>query len=188
MFTYPYQIVKKLALDSIAELKEVDWYLEQDSITDKSTWIYTSPILFLEFIPIGDMQFYSNRSQSQEVDIAAHLLTGNVLDNDKRMKKDSPVDHMRVWDKINRNFLGFSAKLSYLPEFAALADTPNDQAMLTSLNRITAPVPPHRIKRSLMKSIQYFRCIVYDHSGCKAYGKPSPAPALEVTVEIDEQG
>ena len=188
MLTYPYEILKlRLAID-VPELREIDWYLQQDSTTDKNTWLYAAPLLFIEFQPLATDSL-GGRIQSAEVDILIHLLTENVMDSGKRMKKDHPLDHMRIFDKVYKSLLGFSSKLSYLPEFVGLLNTSQDRTVMNSLSR-SAIAPPHTIRKAMMKSVQTFRCVIYDHAACKQYTVPAPLPGLDIAVtlsfDIDE--
>lgn len=182
MFTYPYEILKLRLTGLVPELREIDWYLQQDSTTDKNTWLYAAPCLFIEFMPT-EMRDLGGRIQSAEVDFNIHLLTENVMDSGKRMKKDQPIDHMRIFDKVYKSLQGFGSKISYLPAFVGLIDSPQDQRVMNSISRVDI-TPPHAIRKAMMKSIQRFRCIVYDHAACKQYTVPDPLPTLDIAVTL----
>ncbi len=80
MYTYAYQTLEKLLLAKMPELREIDWYLQQDSTSDKNTWIYGAPVLFLEFVPVEGPRDHGGRIQSAVTDIVVHLLTENSCD------------------------------------------------------------------------------------------------------------
>jgi hypothetical protein len=182
MFTYAFHILKEHLTASVPELREIDWYLQQDSTTDKNVWLYASPVLFLEFSVVGDIRDHGGRIQSALVDLTVHLLTENARDNGKIVKKETSVDHMMVFDKVFKNLQGFSAKKSVLAEFSAIEI---DQRVFNSLTR-NGIVAPHKIRKTMIKSEQRFRAVFYDHAAVKAYTRPDPAPALDVSVTLGE--
>lgn len=180
MFTYPYQTLEARLLATMPELRELDWYLGQDSPTDKNVWLFTSPAAFIEFTIVDGPHDLGHRIQSAVVDISIHLLTENAKDKGAKIISKSVADpnaHAKLMDKLHKNLHGWGAKLSQLAEFAALAGTDQDQRVLTTLSRVSV-VPPHRIRKTFIKSIQRFRCIAYDHSACKLY------TSLIVPVEL----
>jgi len=181
MLTYPYFILKKRLGDNVSELRELDWYLNQDSDSDKSSMIKALPALYIEWlsVPTNDE---GNRLQSGVLDFNIHLITEAVIDNDKRVAKTSPLDHMRIFDKIFQNLQGFSALISFLDEFVALKDTASDMRMFGSLSRV-AITPPHQLK-SMMKSTQRFRGKFYDHAATPAYQSLTPPPQIGITLEV----
>ncbi len=181
MITYAGQILKKRATELIPELREIDFYLQQDSSTDKNTLLFATPGLWFDFVPAGEVKTHGNRMRSAEFDVLIHLVTENVLDSGKRFSKDAPTDHMRLFDKVNKTFQGFGSLISYLPEFVALLNTPNDMRVLNSLTP-NGVVLPNAITKAKMKSMQSYRCIIYDHSASKLFSEPSPQPALELNV------
>ena len=182
MFTYPYQILKLRLQTQVTELREVDWYLEQDSIKDKRSSIKALPSAYIEFFPVN-MIDEGNRMQSSIGEFNVHLVTENMFDTDQRMKKDQPIDHMRIFDKVFQNLHGFSSLISYLPEFVALKDTEADMKMFNSISRIGI-TPPHQFQKSLMKSVQRFRAKFYDHAATPTYAPASPPPEITTEVEL----
>lgn len=180
MLSYPYFILKKRLEDQVSELREVDWYLSQDSSSDKSSMIKALPAAFIEWLPIPTDD-EGGRLQSGIAEFNIHLITEAVLDSDKRVKKDQPLDHMRVFDKVYQNLHGFSALISFLTEFVALKGTDNDMRMFNSLSRVGI-TPPHALK-SLMKSTQRFRGKFYDHAATPGYQPYSPPPDITVTLQ-----
>lgn len=185
MYTYPNNILKKLATDSIPELKDVDFYLEQDSSTDKNSLQLASPGLYFEYALVGSMRMHGNNIQSGIVNITLHLVTVAAIANGKRMKKDQPTDHMAIFDKVYRTFNGFSSKLSFLPEFVALLDTDQDERVMNSLCR-TGMSLPQKFKTALMKSTQTFQCVIYDHASGKQYTSPQPNIDVQGIISVEE--
>lgn len=177
MFTYPYQILKLRLQTDVAELREVDWYTEQDT---RRALIKAAPAVYIEFLPNKPRTMSGQRIQSAATEFNLHLLTECVFDDDKRMKKDQPLDHMRIFDKIFRSVHEFSAKISYLPEFVGLLNTTQDQRMIGSVDRIEI-IPPHTVLKAIMKSTQKFSGIIYDHGSAELYTS-SPKPPLELSA------
>lgn len=187
MYTYAYQILEKLLLAQVPELREIDWYLNQDSTSDKNTWLFTAPSVFLEFIPVEGPRDHGHRIQSVITDINVHLLTENTKDKGSKIinkQQTDPIAHAKLMDKVYKVLQGFSARLSYLDAFTALAATDQDQRVMNSLSR-NGITPPHRIRKTMIKSVQSFRCVVYDHAAGKLYTVPEPEPVLEVFVDLD---
>ena len=187
MFTYPYQILEKLLIASMPELREIDWYLQQDSTTDKTTWLFAAPGLFIEFSIVEGPRDHAHRIQSAIVDVGFHLLTENTKDKGAKIISKEIADsigHVKLMEKLHKTVHGWSAKLSYLTPFAALAGTNQDQTVITSLTR-NGIIPPHRIRKTMIKSIQRYRCVAYDHSASKMYTVPDPSPALEIQTDLD---
>lgn len=183
MLTYPFEILKKRVTDTVTELREIDWYLEQDSLTDKNAALKAMPALYLQFMPLQTIDL-ATRIQQATVTFNAILLTDCVFDTgSKRLKKDSPTDHMRIFDKIYLTLAGFSARLSYLPAFAALLNTPNDQRILNTISR-TAIAPPHVPRKAIMKSTQTFTCVVWDHAAFNTWTSATPPLELTATLEL----
>jgi hypothetical protein len=182
MLTYPLEIFKKHALATITELREVDMYLEQDSTKDTKTALYAAPALFIEFSFVSKLRTHGQQIQSAIVDITFHLLTETLHETgSKRMKKETPKDHMMIYDKIFKNFQGFGSKISFLPAFASLKNTPNDYTVMNSLSRVDQSLP-HKFRKAMMKSSQTFRCVIYDHAALKQYTTPPTAPALDLDM------
>jgi hypothetical protein len=181
MYTYPYQILKKRLTAQVAELKLVDWYLDQYNKKDKATLMLIEPAVFIEFRPITTQQL-SFGHQMAETEIIVHLVTTNMFDNDKRVKKSVARDHAQLVDDIYKALSGFSAKLSYLDEFAALANTPNDKTIFNSITRDGLPVTPHAI-RGLQITLQLFTTLVFDHADVKT--TTSADPELNITPAVN---
>jgi hypothetical protein len=183
MFTYPYQIIKRKLTIDIPEIRELEWYTNQDSTKDKNASLKASPGIYIMFYPSDVDTLSGTKIQSSDAEFEATLLTECLFDDDKRIKKDSPQDHMIILDKIFKSLHGFSAKISYLPDFASLAGTKNDQRSFNSISRISL-VPPHTPRKAIMKSVQRFRGLFYDHAASKLYTSMAKPP-LEVETEVD---
>jgi hypothetical protein len=179
MYTYPYQILKKRLNDKIAELKVVDWFLDQFNKTDKSTMVHTAPGVFIQFRPMATEQL-SFGQQMAEVEIVLHVFSINMYDNDKRVEKVNANDHAVLVDKVHKSISGFGAKLSFLPAFAGLLNTDQDQTIFNSLRRQLVN-PPHAI-RSLQVTELTYKTLVYDSEAVKLLS-PTVQP-IEITVTI----
>lgn len=183
MFTYPYQIIKRKLQTGVTELRDIDWYTGQDSIADKKAAIFTAPGAYIAFVPNQPRTMGGQKVQSALTQFDLILLTDCVLDGDKRVKKDNPQDHMRIFDKIYKSLQGFSAKISYLPEFVALLNSDQDQRMFNSLDRVGI-TPPHLPRKALMKSVQRFSGVFFDHGAAMQYTTPATSPTLQVTSHV----
>jgi hypothetical protein len=183
MFTYPYQILKKRIAADVIELREIDWFLDQTSTKDKNV-IVACPACYIEFVE-PEMRQLNHQIQSGILDFKIHLVTSNIMDKgEQRIKKTAATDHMVLFDKIYRSLHKFSAKISYLDEFVSLFNTDNDQRIFNSITR-TQPSVPHTIRKTLMVSVQTFRCVVYDHATLKTYTVPDPKPSLETESNLE---
>lgn len=184
MITYPYQILKLRLQTDVPELREVEFYTGQDSTTDKTASLRAAPGVYITFLPANTESLSGQKIQSGITQFEAMLLTECLLDGDKRIKTDHALDHMVLFDKIFKSLQNFRAKLSYLPAFLALKGTVNDQNVINSIDRIGIPVQPHIARKAMMKSVQRFSAVMYDHAGAGLYTKITPKPPLEITTDI----
>lgn len=178
MLTYPYHLIKNRVTSKVPELKEIDWFLNQYDPSGPGI-IYTAPGLYIEFLPF-DTQSLGGGVQMAAAEFRMHLVSDNVFDNDKRIRKTTPTDHANLIDKTYNAVYKYRGLLSDLPEFAALAGTENDFRLINSIDR-TGVVPPHNLS-GLMVTVQSFRCVLYDHTATKAW--QSIAPDLEITSDL----
>ena len=183
MFTYPFEIIKARLQTVVTEQRETDWYMNQDSMSDKNASIKTTPAIYIEFLPV-ETRDEGQRIQSAEAEFNIILITECLYDNgSRRLKKDNAKDHMIIFDKINQALSGYSARLSVLPDFVALANTPNDMRVFNSITR-NGITPPVAIK-ALMKSTQKFKTMVWDHAAQIAYTTPETPPTLDLTTTLE---
>lgn len=187
MITYPFQILKQRLAADVYELREVELYTGQDSTTDKDGLLTAAPGLYLTFLPNTPRTMTGPKIQSAVTQFEAMLLTECLLEGEKRIRKDNPQDHMIIFDKVYKSLQGFSAKISFLPDFVALSNTVNDQRVMASIDRIAIPVMPHIARKSMMKSVQRFSAVFYDHGALKQYTTHSPKPPLELEAEVELQ-
>jgi hypothetical protein len=181
MLTYPFQIIKLRLETDVPELQEIDWFLDQDATNDKNVSLLSARSAYIEFADF-EIETLGGRIQSAPALFNIHLLTDNVLDSGKRMKKDQPIDHMRIFDRIYKSLHGFGAKISFLPEFAGLAGSSQDQRVMNSISRVHI-TPPHKPRKGFMKSIQRFKCVIYDHAACKQWTS-IPKPPADIEAQI----
>lgn len=184
MTTYPYQILKLRLQTDIPELREVEFYTGQDSTSDKTAALKAAPGVYISFLPSNTENMSGQKIQSAAGQFETMLLTECLLDGDKRIKKDHALDHMVLVDKIFKSLQGFRAKLSYLPEFAPLKNTVKDQNVINSIDRIGIPIQPHIARKAMMKSVQRFGAVMYDHAGANLYTNITPKPPLEISTDI----
>lgn len=180
MFTYPYQITKQRLQSTVPELKEVEWFLHQyDENKREAGFVTAEPGVYIEYPEIETQQL-GYGIQMADVEWTLHLVTSNVYEGDKRIQKLNASDHAVIMDKIYVNLLNWSSKLSYLPAFASLESTPNDQRVIGTISR-TGITPPHDLK-SLMVSKQKFRCVMYDHAANPTF--THLVKSIEVIVDL----
>ena len=185
MFGYQHEIIKLRLQTNVPELRSLEWYTGQDSTSDKNAAIKATPNLTLTFTTIGDLRTLSGSSiQSAITEVEVMLMTECLLDGDKRIKKDQPTDHLRIFDKIHKYLQGFSAKISYLPEFVGLKGTLGDQRMFNSLTRVGI-TPPHTPRKAMMKSILKYRAVFYDHAAATLYTTVTPKPPEEISYAVE---
>jgi len=185
MFTYPFEILKKRLTDQVTELREIDWYMNQDDLKDKNALLVAAPALYIQFLPV-QLEDLGYGMQKGEADFDIILLTETMhTTGSKRLKKEQPQDHMRLFDKVYKNIAGFSSLISYLPEFAALEDTANDLRIMNTIRRLGVPTPPHGTLKGIMKSVQRFRTIIWDHVKLPALTVQSPTPPVEIVPGIE---
>jgi len=176
MFTYPYLIIKSL-LGSIAELKEIDWYLNQFNRSDKSAMLFTTPAVYIQFAD-ATTEAIGGKIQTANTTVTIHLVTDTMYSTGKRMEKANPTDHANLMDAIYKVLDGQGGLLSDITGNEALKGTENDARIFNSLTRdkITAP---HDLRNKIISSHQ-FNGLFYDHSKVKAF--QSIAANLEINT------
>ena len=175
MFTYPYLIIKSL-LGNIAELKEIDWFLNQYSRADKSAMLFTTPAAYVQFTD-APTEAIGGKIQTATTTVIIHLVTDNVASTDKRMQKATATDHANLMDAIYKQLDGMGGLLSDITGNEALKGTENDVRIFNTLTRekITSP---HDLRNKII-STHTFKAVFYDHSKAKEFQKI--AANLEVT-------
>jgi hypothetical protein len=64
MYTYPYQIIKRKAYHhDVTELRELEWYTNQDSTKDKNASLKAAPGVYITFIQLIHKHFAVRRSR-----------------------------------------------------------------------------------------------------------------------------
>lgn len=164
MYLHPFLILKK-RLQEIPNFKEIEWYLQQDHDQHPK---FTSPGGYISFNPMPTQQL-DRYTQMAEAEVNIYLVTDSVHDNQKRITKPGGggITHAALADETYKKVHGFSAKISYLDEYLALAGTENDKRIFNSLQR-TNITPPHSFSKKVV-SIQTFSGLFYDHSNNKAF-------------------
>lgn len=170
MYLYPYKIIKK-RLREIPEIKDLDWFLQQYDDNQRGRVMYNAPGVYIQFEPLITQQL-DKFTQMADAVITIHLVTDSVHDNEKRIA----TSHATILDAIYGKLHGFSAKVSYLDDFATLAGTADDKRMLNSMRR-SGITPPHSFSSKVV-SLQQFHVVIYDHTKNKKFN--ASAAALQV--------
>jgi len=163
MYTYSFLAIKN-RIESIAQIKNCDWYLGQDRTSDKSAMVRNAPVVYIEF-SAAEMSQGGLGVQYAETSMTIRLITSNVHDDAKRIYKGSANDHMVIFDHVYKVLSGYSARLSDIPSLGI----DDDYTLFNSLVRKQI-VPPHSLT-SLMMSQQRFEGLFYDFSSLKKFQK-----------------
>lgn len=167
MFTLPYQIIKNKLKARIPVIKDLDWFMNQYSTTDKSTMLLDLPGVYVQFLP-ADTEQMGKHTQAALVQFDIHLVTSNLHPKgEKRIEKLNANDHAVIMDGIYKYLNGKKGKMGE-------ADNPGaaNYLVFNSLKRIRV-TPPHELKANMV-SIQRFEGLMFDYAANKVYQKLTP--------------
>lgn len=174
MYTYPYQIIKNKLKANVLEIKDLDWFINQYSKSDKSAMLYTLPGVYVQFLPMDTDQI-GMQTQIAECEFDIHLVTSNLFDKgEQRIRKAEATDHAMIMDKIYKTLNGKKGTMAEVDNPGA-----DNYIILNSMTR-TRVTPPHELA-SNMVSIQRFKTVIFDYSANKIFQKLMPD--LEVNSE-----
>ena len=176
MYVYIYLLLKQGLLHSIPEIKEVEFYMEQDS-KNYQGGLKVAPGVYIQFPPT-DTRSLANGLHEADLTFDLILLTDCLLDGDQRIYNGTEVTHLLLAEKIHQYISGYSALLSALPDFASLAGTCNDYVVFNSADRINV-THTHR-DNTIMKTKQRFKTYIKDFSGAQHFRK------IAATLQIEE--
>lgn len=169
MYKFIYLIVKRYLKEAIPALKEVAWYLDQDS-ADHKGGIRITPALYIRFLPTLETRDLAGGVQEGVVRFEMILLTDSLYDNDKRiLPPQGQTDHYHLADSIHAKLSGLQGMISDLVEFAALKDTVNDMPVFNSLSR--EQIESDHRNRSLLRTVFVYKTHAKDYTATKQYEK-----------------
>lgn len=178
MYKFPYLLIKKFLKTSIPEIKEHDWYKQQDSNSNKGA-LKVSPGLYYKFINT-DTKSIGQGVQTGEVELELTLLTDNLYDDDKKVHDGTGIDHLSLVDKIHLKLSGHSDYISSLTEFSSLKDTVMDWKPFNSLDRTNID---HDFNNgSIMKTVMTYKFFAKDYSANKEWTS-YVSETLSLTIE-----
>jgi predicted histidine transporter YuiF (NhaC family) len=158
-----YRIIKQ-RLQEITQLKEIDWYYEQEQQDEENT-LYVDSGAYIEFEAVEWAQMGQNM-QRATLAFNVHLVNENLYDNDERVL-NADINHMGINALVFQKLQGFAAFLSALPEFASLVNTSQDLRVINEIVR-TNTIHDHKLS-NLMVTVQRFQCTVFDVSATPQY-------------------
>jgi hypothetical protein len=174
MYKIPFQLLCN-HLREIEEIKAVQAYRGQDRQEGALT---TEPTVTIRFMT-GSTETIGNYIEEVTQQIEIRIITAFPGESDRQFNPPAgKPDHDLVMSKINKAFREKYFKLSDLPEFAELADTPADKDYLGTLMRrkVDFQIP---VDKKLVTNLVY-ECMMYDYSASPVY---TPA---EVGFEVTE--
>lgn len=167
MYKYIYLLLKQRLNTEIPEIKEVTRNAGQEGTGSGRKKTLVLPGLYLSFLPTN-VASLGRGIQEGVVEFTATLKTDCFYDDDKRYSQDI-LDHYGLADLVHRYLSGYSARLSDLPAFAALKDTPEDYLVFNTIDRTA--IDEGQEQRSVMRTVQTFRCLAMDYAGNKKFQK-----------------
>lgn len=172
-------IALKQRLQEITELKEVNWFYGQYYQEDQSQSLWTTPSLFIEFLPI-QWQVVGNKVQRANLKFILHLVNESHYDNDERILSAVP-NHFGLESKVYLKMMGFRDLLSNIPGYENLTDTEDDRILMESIVR-TDTIVDHSLS-NLLISLQQFSCTIHDYSAHPSYQNVLIHYDLDTTLE-----
>jgi hypothetical protein len=165
MITYPYIILKRF-LQEISQIKEVDFYREQDKDTNEGV-LKIAPAAYLRFMPV-DTESLGRGIQAGKMSFEVILLSDCLYDDDKRIYRTTgPMSHLAIVDLIHKKFSGVWGMLSNVPGMEALAGTDEDYQIFGALDRVN--IDTDDTQKAIMKTTQTFECRVIDYSAYQEF-------------------
>lgn len=176
-----YMAIKKRLLDALPWLEYVDYYFQQyTEFEGQGAIVRRTPCVFIEFAPID----WSQRGLGVQTGlqyVLVHLVNESGYDNEERILDTQAADHFEREDQVYAALAGFRPTMSYLPEFAALENTPNDKQIMETMTRMNTNAD-HELSRFLV-SVQTFATTVYSYAALKDYSNQSEVLELDEQVE-----
>lgn len=174
-----YSAIKRRLTTQVPALKIVDWFMQQYTEKEGEPWLWQTPAAFIEFQEL-EWETLRGGLQRAEMNFAIHLVTESFGDSDAKLYDAYAVDHFALAATIHQKMMNFRALLSYLPEYAALANTVNDAVLIESLVR-DSTIPIHQMS-NLMVSVHVYKGMVYDYGGVANWA--TVMATLNETAEI----
>lgn len=178
MITYPYIIIK-IFLQQITQIKEVDFYREQDKETNEGV-LKIAPAAYLRFMPV-DTESLGRGIQMGKLTFEVILLSDCLYDDDKRIYRTTgPMSHLAIVDLINKKLSGVWGFLSNVPGMEALAGTPEDYQIFGAVNRVN--IDTDDSQKAIMKTTQTFECLVKDYTALQEFTQATADLIIENLV------
>lgn len=167
-----YSALEKRLMEKLDWLHYVDYFLNQYNDPENNK-VRTTPAVFIEFAPV-DWKQQGAKVQSGLQYVMIHLVNESYYDDKERILDTQVVNHFSKESQVFAVLAGFRASLSYLPQFAHLANTSEDVQIMETMTRINTNAD-HELEPFLV-SIQVFATTVFDYSAIKDYSQ---------TAEVD---
>lgn len=126
----------KAKLSEVAEVKNTEPDHGQDNDRDTENQLIQTPAILVSFPGPSNTFDLGSGTQEMEMLVTLRLITFNYRWKDERIRKAGKVNHFdiarKLYKHINKIPYGL---LSQIPEFAALAGTPDDQQIISTISR-----------------------------------------------------
>lgn len=160
MLDLVYLGLKKRLTEKVPALDGIDWHLNQYAqVGDDSITI--TPGLYIKFLPI-DWKTMPDNIQRGVLVFETHLVSDTAYGDERDMTDKDYIDHLGTESRVFQALMNFRLLLSYVPGYAALANTPNDQVLLESIVRTNSV--PHGELDNIAKTNQRFQGVMFDYS------------------------
>jgi hypothetical protein len=177
-----YEALEKRLLEKVPGLKYVDWYYGQYDEADDDAMVWITPSVFLEFFPMDWQQLGQSGMQMGTLRFTTHVVTDTAYDDKQRM---TVHNHLSFEKSVYIALQGWDCMLSYLDNYAALANTNNDVQLFNSITRETSE-SDHALQRFIVTKASY-ECNVIDASlSLLLVGDMTDVSNVVLDLEVDK--
>lgn len=153
---YLYLWLKNELETNLANIEKVMIDYDQDEGGDKENQLIKAPAILVNFDEDADTTDMADYAQEGEQLVELRLITKNLRNGKDRIHKANKVNHFAVAREVFRHLQRVkSAKLSEVPEFAALVDTDQDFVLIDGISRVSYSFDHHFSE--YIRSSQTFR-------------------------------
>lgn len=190
-----YLALKGRLSHDVAELRQVDWYLDQFDQYDPEEVVLGTPVALIEFHPIH-WTTLSQNVQKAILTFSVHLATSTAYGDDMDMLDLTYIDHLSIESKIfvalmNTRFTMPDIQ-TFLNQQGLVWTTPDGQPwtatskdiILESIVRIDTV--PHRQQSPIIVTEQVFQATIFDYSATPKYKALHLSLNLQVNIKSNE--
>jgi hypothetical protein len=155
-----YNIIKTALTAYMPAVKVIDIDLAQYQ-QKREDAVRNTPAVYIKLTDPTWRQL-PRRVQKSVLVFSLTVVSDTAYADDRILTDHSNNNHLKLHDDLYKCLLNKRYLLSYLPQYAALKDTPLDRQMIETITRVSSKFPS--AINNLIISTQTFEAVVYDYS------------------------